>query len=234
MGAATVGLLIAWSFFLLVVLREGRPFRFKKINLVRFMSRAAIFGALSAILYIVPFLKFPLPFFPSFLEFHFDEIPVFIAGFAYGPLNAFAVLIVKTIIKLPFTSTLTVGEWADLIYSSAFIIPAAIIYQKRRDIKGVIAGFSLGFVIQVVVSLVFNVYIMIPFYMFVMGFPEAAILAMAQAANPAVTDIGWSLGFLAIVPFNLLKNTMVVIMTFLVYKSIHRFMDRFEEKKLPD
>ncbi|NCA97295.1 MAG: ECF transporter S component [Bacteroidia bacterium] len=234
MGAATVGLLIAWSFFLLVVLREGRPFRFKKINLVRFMSRAAIFGALSAILYIVPFLKFPLPFFPSFLEFHFDEIPVFIAGFAYGPLNAFAVLIVKTIIKLPFTSTLTVGEWADLIYSSAFVIPAAIIYQRRRDIKGVIAGFSLGFVIQVVVSLVFNVYIMIPFYMFVMGFPEAAILAMAQAANPAVTDIGWSLGFLAIVPFNLLKNTMVVIMTFLVYKSIHRFMDRFEEKKLPD
>lgn len=234
MGAALVGLLLVWSFFFLLVLREGKPFRFRKVNLVRFMSRVAIFGALSAILYIVPFLKFPLPFFPSFLEFHFDEIPVFIAGFAYGPFSAFAVLVVKTIIKLPFTSTLTVGEWADLIYSSAFIIPAAIIYQRRRDIKGVIAGFSLGFIVQIIVSLVFNVYIMIPFYMFVMGFPEAAILAMAQAANPAVTNIGWSLGFLAIVPFNLLKNTMVVILTFLVYKSIHRFMVRFEEKKLPE
>lgn len=234
MGAALVGLLLVWSFFFLLVLREGKPFRFRKVNLVRFMSRVAIFGALSAILYIVPFLKFPLPFFPSFLEFHFDEIPVFIAGFAYGPFSAFAVLVVKTIIKLPFTSTLTVGEWADLIYSSAFIIPAAIIYQRRRDIKGVIAGFSLGFIVQIIVSLVFNVYIMIPFYMFVMGFPEAAILAMAQAANPAVTNIGWSLGFLAIVPFNLLKNTMVVILTFLVYKSIHQFMVRFEEKKLPE
>lgn len=234
MGAALVGLLLLWSFFFLLVLREGKPFRFRKVNLVRFMSRVAIFGALSAILYIVPFLKFPLPFFPSFLEFHFDEIPVFIAGFAYGPFSAFAVLVVKTIIKLPFTSTLTVGEWADLIYSSAFIIPAAIIYQRRRDIKGVIAGFSLGFIVQIIVSLVFNVYIMIPFYMFVMGFPEAAILAMAQAANPAVTNIGWSLGFLAIVPFNLLKNTMVVILTFLVYKSIHQFMVRFEEKKLPE
>lgn len=234
MGAALVGLLLVWSFFFLLVLREGKPFRFRKVNLVRFMSRVAIFGALSAILYIVPFLKFPLPFFPSFLEFHFDEIPVFIAGFAYGPFSAFAVLVVKTIIKLPFTSTLTVGEWADLIYSSAFIIPAAIIYQRRRDIKGVIAGFSLGFIVQIIVSLIFNVYIMIPFYMFVMGFPEAAILAMAQAANPAVTNIGWSLGFLAIVPFNLLKNTMVVILTFLVYKSIHQFMVRFEEKKLPE
>ncbi len=234
MGAALVGLLLLWSFFFLLVLREGKPFRFRKVNLVRFMSRVAIFGALSAILYIVPFLKFPLPFFPSFLEFHFDEIPVFIAGFAYGPFSAFAVLVVKTIIKLPFTSTLTVGEWADLIYSSAFIIPAAIIYQRRRDIKGVIAGFSLGFIVQIIVSLIFNVYIMIPFYMFVMGFPEAAILAMAQAANPAVTNIGWSLGFLAIVPFNLLKNTMVVILTFLVYKSIHQFMVRFEEKKLPE
>jgi len=66
-----------------------------------------------------------------------------------------------------------------------------------------------------------------------MGFPEAAILAMAQLANPAVKNIGWSLGFLAIVPFNLLKNTMVVILTFMVYKSIHRFMVQFEEKKLP-
>jgi riboflavin transporter FmnP len=197
------------------------------------MSRIAIFGALSAILYIVPFLKFPLPFFPQFLEFHFDEIPLFIAGFAYGPFSAFCAIVVKTIIKLPFTSTLTVGEWADLIYSTAFVVPAALIYQRQRNIKGVIAGFSVGFIVQIIVSLVFNVYIMIPFYMFVMGFPEAAILAMAQLANPAVKNIGWSLGFLAIVPFNLLKNTMVVILTFLVYKSIHRFMAQFEEKKLP-
>ncbi|MDY0345986.1 MAG: ECF transporter S component [Bacilli bacterium] len=233
MGAAVVGLLLIWSFLLLIVLREGKLFRFQKLDLVRFMTRVAIFGAISAILYIVPFLKFPLPFFPAFLEFHFDEIPLFIAGFAYGPFSAFCAIVLKTIIKLPFTSTLTVGEWADLIYSTAFIIPAAIIYQRRRTIKGVILGFAVGFIVQLVTSLVFNVYIMIPFYMFVMGFPEAAILAMAQAANPAVTNIGWSLGFFAIIPFNVLKNTMVVILTFLVYKSIHRFMAQFEQKKLP-
>ncbi len=234
MGAAVVGILLIWSFLLIVVLREGKFFRFQKIDLIRFMSRVAIFGALSAILYIVPFLKFPLPFFPSFLEFHFDEIPLFIAGFAYGPFSAFCAIIVKTIIKLPFTSTLTVGEWADLIYSTAFVVPAAIIYQKRRNIKGVILGFIIGFLVQIVTSLVFNVYIMIPFYMFVMGFPEVAILAMAQVANPAVTNIGWSLGFLAIVPFNVIKNAMVIILTFLVYKSIHRFMAQFEQKRLPE
>lgn len=233
MGAAVVGLLLIWVFLLVVVLREGKIFHFQKIDLVRFMSRVAIFGALSAILYIVPFLKFPLPFFPSFLEFHFDEIPLFIAGFAYGPFSAFCAIVVKTIIKLPFTSTLTVGEWADLIYSTAFVVPAALIYQRRRNISGVLTGFVVGFIVQLIVSLVFNVYLMIPFYMFVMGFPEAAILGMAQAANPAVKDIGWSLGFLAIVPFNILKNTMVIILTFLVYKSIHRFMAQFEEKQLP-
>jgi len=234
MGAAFVGLCIAWLFFAVLVLREGRPFHFHKIDLVRFMSRVAIFGAMSAILYIVPFLKFPLPFFPSFLEFHFDEIPVFIAGFAYGPFSALCVLVVKTIIKLPFTSTLTVGEWADLMYSAAFVIPAAIIYRRHRNLRSVVAGFAIGFIAQLAVSLIFNVYLIIPFYMFVMGFPEAAILGMAQAANPAVTDIGWSLGLLAIVPFNIIKNAMVVAMTFLVYKSIHRYMGRFEEKKLLD
>ena len=77
-----------------------------------------------------------MPIFPSFLEFHFDEIPLFIAGFAYGPLVAFGSILVKTIIKLPFTGTMLVGELSDLLFSTAFVLPSAIIYKKMRNIKG--------------------------------------------------------------------------------------------------
>jgi len=52
---------------------------------VRMITRIAVFGAMSTILYVIPVFKFSLPFFPSFLEIHIDEIPAFIAGFAYGP-----------------------------------------------------------------------------------------------------------------------------------------------------
>ena len=54
-------------------------------------------------------------FFPSFLEIHFDEVPAFIAGFAYGPMSAVFILIVKTLVKLPMTITAGVGENDDYL-----------------------------------------------------------------------------------------------------------------------
>lgn len=233
MYAIFLTFLIVWSFCFYLLGRKDKKRKIKKVNVVRLLSRVAIFGALSAILYITPFLKFPLPIFPQFLEIHFDEVPLFIAGFAYGPLAALLATVVKTIIKLPFTSTLTVGEWADLIYSIAFIVPASFIYQKKRNFKGVFLGLGLGFVVQIIVSLFFNIYLMVPFYMFVMGFPKETLLAMAQLANPKITNVEWSLGLYAIVPFNVIKNIIIIAITLLVYKSSHKFMVRFEEKNYP-
>ena len=189
--------------------------------------RVAVFGALSGIFYI--FIKFPVPFLPPFLEFHFDEIPAFIAAFAYGPLSGVLVLLVKTIIKLPLTSTLGVGELSDLIYSVAFILPASLIYKRVRNFKGVCIGLTIGTIFQLGVSLLSNVYIMIPFYMKVMEYPEAAILAMCQAANPKITNIGWSYGLLAVLPFNAIKDGAVIVLTLFTYKSVHRFIDKLHE-----
>jgi len=188
------------------------------------MVRAAIFGALSGIFYI--FIKFPVPFLPSFLEFHFDEIPAFIASFAYGPVVGMVVLVIKTLIKLPFTSTLGVGELSDLIFSVAFILPAAIIYKKHRHFKGVLVGLLVGLVFQLSISLITNVYFTIPFYIKVMEFPEGAILAMCKAANPKITNIGWSYGLLAVLPFNWIKDALVIVLTLITYKSVHRFIDK--------
>lgn len=201
---------------------------YKKIhNTTRFMARVAIFGAISALLYI--FIKFPVPFLPSFLEFHFDEVPVFIAGFAYGPLTAFCVLLVKTVIKLPFTSTLGVGELCDLIYSTVFILPAVLIYKKKRNFKHALLGLGVGTVLQLATSLILNIYIMVPFYMSVMGLSQEAILGLCQKANPAITDIGWSFGLFAVLPFNAIKDAVVLVLTILTYKSMHKFIDKMQQ-----
>lgn len=202
--------------------------RVEKQNRTRFLVRVAVFGAFSAILYCVPFLKFPVPFFPSFLEFHFDEIPAFIAAFAYGPMTGLYILLVKTFIKLPLTSTLCVGEIADLVYSVAFIIPAAVFYQKNRTFKGAIKSLILGLVCQLFVSLVANVYVMFPFYMQMFGLSEEALLGICQAANPAIKDVRWSVGFFAVLPFNAIKDVAVIVVTMLVYKSTHTLFDRIQ------
>lgn len=196
----------------------------KNYDRVRFMTRVAIFGAISSILYVVDIFQIHLPFLPSFLALHFDEIPAFIAGFAYGPWAGFAVILIKTIIKLPFTSTLCVGELSDLIFSTAFVVPAAMIYKKMRNLKGVAIGFAVSTVIQLVVSSVLNVYAMLPFYIFVMGFTQEGLLALCQLANPAITDLGWTYALFAILPLNIIKDAAVIVVTFIVYRSIHKLL----------
>lgn len=191
---------------------------------VRYIARVSVFGALSAILYCVPFLTFKLPFLPSFLSIHLDEIPIFIVGFAYGPWSAVGVIVVKTLIKLPLTTTLTVGELGDLFYSLVFILPSAILYQKRRKLSSVFIGFGISMVTQLLVAMIFNVYVMIPFYMLVMGLPEDAILSMCQAANPNIKDVGWSYALFAVLPMNAIKNGIVLVATFFMYKGLRRFL----------
>lgn len=199
----------------------------RKIN-SQFITRTAIFAAMSIILYLVPYFNLALPIFPGFLKIHFDEVPAFIAGFAYGPLSAFFVIIIKTVAKLPMTITGGVGELADLIYSIAFVIPAAFIYKKHRSIKGVLVAFSIATVIQLLVSCFVTSFAILKFYIFVMGWPESVIVDACHAVNPAVTSLGWTFFFLVALPFNAFKDVMVVIITFLLYKRLHTYIDKLD------
>lgn len=191
-----------------------------KIN-VKAIARVGIFGALAAILYCIPIFQFKLPsIFPNFLEFHFDEMPIFIASFAYGPLTGFWIIIVRTIIKLPMTSTLCVGEISDFIYSCAFILPAAFYYQKNRTFKGVIIGFILGFILQITLSAIGNSLFMIDFYLYLFHISEEALLSAVQSLNRNIIDIHFTLILYAIIPFNAIKNIVIILVTSLIYKRI--------------
>jgi riboflavin transporter FmnP len=191
------------------------------------IARTAIFGAITTILYAVPLFQFKIAIFPSFLDFHFDEIPVFIAGYAYGPLVAILVLIIKTLIKLPFSSTAMVGEFADLLFSLVFIIPAVLIYKKNKTIKGVMIGFFVGFGLQLVVSSLSNALFMIDYYIFFFDISEQILLGGAQATNPLITDVHWTMVLYGILPFNIIKNLLVIVLTFLSYKRVHTLISRF-------
>lgn len=201
-----------------------------KVFTVRFMSRVAIFGAIAAILYCVPFLKFKLPFFLSFLEMRFDEIPAFIASFAYGPLCGTLVLLVKTIIKLPFTSTATVGEWLDLLYGLALILPASIIYQKHRTFKGALVGIVVGLLSELLVSFICAGTFVIDVYAFLLNYPKNSILAMGQKLNSNVKNVYFSMAFYCFLPFNAFKNAIVAILTILLYPRVRYFTEKRYKK----
>ena len=198
---------------------------------IRLLSKSAVFAAFSIILYIVPALNINLPIFPSFLKLHFDEIPAFIAGFAYGPISAILVIVVKTLVKIPMTSTLGVGELTDLIYSLLFVLPAAIVYRKQKNIKGALKGFLVGFIVQLVASSFLTTFVILKFYIFVMGWNEQFILSACQMVNPAITDLKWPFFFIVALPFNALKDVIVIFLTLLLYKRLHKVIDKISAQK---
>ena len=220
-------MVITISIFLIVmVIFLNNVFLRKKPITTKFITRTAIFAAMAIILYLVPFLKFKLPFFPAFLEIHLDEIPLLIAGFAYGPLSALLGILVKTLVKLPMTTTLGVGELADLIYSIAFIIPAAFIYKKHRSFKGMLVSIGISTIVQLLVSCFITTFLILDFYMFVMNLPRAAIMGMVKAAGINIDSLDWPFFFAVALPFNAMKDVIVVIVTILIYKRLHKLVEK--------
>ena len=69
---------------------------------------------------------------------------------------------------------------------------------------------------------------MVPFYMALFNMNENDILAILQKANPAIKDFKWGYGLFAVLPFNLIKDTAVVMVTMLIYKSLHKLIDRIK------
>ena len=221
------GLCIAIGFFVVLLAKFFAKFFFKTNTITtRFIARTGVFAAISIILYIVPGLKFPLPIFPSFLEIHLDEIPLLICGFAYGPLSAFLAIVLKTIVKLPMTTTLCVGELADLIYSTAFIIPAALIYKKHRSFKGALVSTGIGTLIQLVVSSFLTTFVMLNFYIVVMNLPKDAILNMVRSVGINIDSLEWPFLYAVALPFNALKDAIVIVITLLLYKRIHILIEK--------
>ena len=105
-----------------------------------------------------------------------------------------------------------------------------MIYKKHRNIKGALLGFLIAILIQVVASGFITTYLILDFYIFMMGWPKVVILNMCKAANPNVTSLGWTFLFFVAVPFNAMKDAIIVIITFLLYKRLHRVIDKLGEK----
>ncbi len=204
------------------------------------IARVAIFGALAIILYMVPGLQFPI--FPGlpFLKLHFDELPVLFASLAYGPFTGTLIIILKSLFKLiqDIPETGGIGVLADTIYGLAFILPTSFIYKHHKSFKmGLVAIFS-GLFINLIVSSFLGYYIIYPLYGLFFNpnaksYVEAmeTVAVLFTSADPSITS--WSdpkILFEFLLPFNLIKDSVIVVITILVYKPLSMLIKRNEKK----
>ena len=178
-------------------------------------------GMLAAIAVVLMLFEIPLPFAPSFYEIDFSEVPVMIGTFAMGPLAGAAIELVKILLNFFINGTTTagVGEVANFLIGCALVVPAGIIYRRKRTRKGAIIGMAAGTVFMTLLGCVLNAYVLLPTYAAAFQLPIDSLVAMGTAVNGSITDLFTFVAF-AVAPFNILTGVLVSLIVFLIYKKI--------------
>ena len=142
-----------------------------------------------------------------------------------GPMAGVLIELIKVLLNLVIngTDTAFVGEFANFLIGCALIVPAALVYQRKKTRKSAVIGMLLGTIVMAAVGGVINAYVLLPAYSAAFGIPIDGLVEMGAAVNRAITSLPTFCLF-AVVPFNLVKGLVVSVITLLLYKHISRIL----------
>lgn len=176
----------------------------------KLMSLIGVMTALSFVLYLV---EIPVGFlFPAapFLKIDFSDVPAILMSIVYGPLVGIVIEFFKNVLHFLFKSETPAasGEIANFFAGIAFFLPYVLykLFAKTQKItlKSMAIFFALGTLALAGVMVVINYTLTLPLY----GIPA---------------EQRW--GFInAITPFNLLKGTLLSVVTILIYPRLQKFL----------
>lgn len=222
-SAAIVALLIlaAYGAEFYIAKKTGIPRKNDKLKI----KRMALIAMLAAISIILMLFKFPLWFVPSFYTLDLSEIPVIFGAFALGPVAGLLIEFIKILLNLLVNGTTTafVGELANFLMGSAYVIPAAAIYFYRRTKKRALVSLLTGTVVATISSAFLNAYVLLPKYMQLMHKDLQYFIDKGAEKNAAIDSL-FTFVFFGVVPFNLLKYAIVSLVIALVYKYISKLI----------
>lgn len=185
------------------------------------VRRMAQMGMLAAISVVLMLFEIPLPFAPAFYEIDFSEVPVMVGCFTMGPVAGAGIELLKILLNLAIngTDTAGVGEFANFLIGCSLVVPAAVIYKKKRTKDGAIIGMTAGTLFMTIVGCFLNACVLLPAYAKAFGMPMDALVGMGSAVNGYITDLA-TFAVFAVAPFNLLKGFLVSVIVLLIYKKI--------------
>lgn len=176
---------------------------------------------LSAVAFILMFLEFPVPLMPGFVKLDISDLPALLGTFALGPVSGIVIEGVKNLLHILFkgTSSAGVGELCNFLLGCCFVVPAGLIYRKKKTRKRAITGAVIGCVVMAVCSLPINLFLVYPAYIKFYGLPLESIIGMYQAILPSVNGL---LACLTIfnLPFTFVKGMLDALLCFLIYKPL--------------
>ena len=186
--------------------------------------RVSIIGICAAIATVLHMLDFPLLFLaPGFYKLDFSELPVLLCGFYLGPSATVICEGIKILLKLMLKSTSTafVGDLANFVVGCSFVLPATIWYHAHKSKHSAIIGLVLGTLSMSVFGSAFNAVYLLPKFAELYGMPLDTIIAMGAEIYSSIHNVS-SFVMLCVAPLNLVKGTVVSVLTMLLYKRVAR------------
>lgn len=177
----------------------------KKTMDVRYLTRVGILSALSFLIMLFEFPILPPPF--NFLQLDFSDAIALFGGIALGPVAAVFIQLLKNLLNLMLhSSTGGIGELANFIVGVAFVVPAAIIYRRISNQKGLLLGMLVGSISMVVIALISNYLIFLPVW--------------------GIQDHSAKIEFIqkALLPFNSIKAVAASIVGYILFNAFKGIM----------
>ena len=182
---------------------------FQKRFTAKRLAIMAIFVALSFSVSLLSFAIFPAsPVF--FLELDFGNVFILLISFLLGPVEGVIVCVLKETLRIFAGSTGGVGELANMLMTSAYILLPAIVYQYKKGIKCVVIALIAACFIGTAAALLVNRFITFPLFL------KGNAVAVFEE------------GFWLIVAFNFIKTSSIGAFTLVLYKRLSNFLKRMK------
>ena len=183
----------------------------KKAKVKQYFSakKIATMAVMAALAFVISIFDFPL--FPqaSFLKLDFGNVFILLTGFLFGPIEGVIVCGIKEVIRISMSTTGGVGELANFLMATAYIIIPATVYKFRRRFWVVIPSLIAGVAAMTAMALVCNRYITFPLF-------------MGKGAEGAFKSL-WPF----IIYFNLAKGAIISVLVCLMYKTLSKLLKMF-------
>lgn len=172
-------------------------------NMKNTTRKIATIGMLCALAYVAMAL-IHIKLIPAapFLTYDPKDVIIAIGGFVFGPVSAILISVIVAFLEMITVSESgIIGLVMQVVATAAFVIPATVMYKKKRTKKSALTGLAAGTGCMVVIMVLWN-YILTPIYM---GAARSDVAAMLVPI---------------IIPFNLLKGILNSLLILLIYKPI--------------
>lgn len=186
------------------------------------LVKVAILAAMS---YILMFVQFPIPIAPPFMKVDLADVPSLVGGFAMGPVYGVAIQFIKNFLNLSKTTTGGIGELSNFIVGATFVFVSSYLYRRNKTKKNAVVAMTIGMLCMTVIATLSNAFVVFPLYGKIMGYEMQAFVDMTASTNRFVKSY-FSLMVLSIAPFNIVKGTLELVVTNLLYKKVSPILKR--------